>query len=191
MQTSLAGIGLITEFEGLRLNAYPDIAGLPTIGYGHTRNVCLGTSITPAQAIEFLRADLAERELQVTRVIRFPALQHQFDAMMSFVYNLGIGNFCKSGVLSHFNVGDFPQAAEAFMHWNEANGVVIAGLTRRRIAERTMFEQGIAAAYPPVAPVVIASVPVVPPAPALVAVAPLLPPAPPAKRGGLLGWLGF
>lgn len=171
MRTSLAGIKLISDFEGLRLTAYKDIAGILTIGYGHTAGVKIGMKITAAQAVAFLQADLIERELQIMHVLKVAAMQNQFDAMMSFVYNLGIGNFNKSGVLLHFNAGEIQQAADTFLHWNMSNGVVVAGLTRRRIAERAMFLVN-------VAPTIVATTPVTTVADATV-----------DKPHGFLGWI--
>lgn len=167
------------EFEGVKLDAYRDIGGLPTIGYGHTQGVVMGQSITQAQAVGFLASDLIERELQVLRALSRDVRQNQFDAIISFVYNLGIGSFGRSDVRTHTNAGRFPQAADAFLNWNMSQGRPVAGLTRRRTAERAMYL---------LAPAAIAAAPIVAADPATAQpVVPVVVNHP----GGLLGWLGL
>lgn len=138
MKISQRGIDLIKHFEGLRLDAYLDSVGIPTIGYGHTKGVKLGDKITEEKAEELLREDLEEFERGVTSKIR-KATQNQFDAMVCFAFNVGLGNFSKSSVLKWFNLGEYQTAADSFVLWNKAGGKELPGLTRRRKAERELF----------------------------------------------------
>lgn len=138
MKTSDKGIALIKQFEGLRLDAYICPAGVPTIGYGTTRNVKMGQSITEADADRMLCEDLTTFEACVTNSVDAPLTQEQFDALVCFVYNLGCGAFKGSTLLKKINAQD-PGAADEFLRWNKAGGRVLPGLTRRREAERALF----------------------------------------------------
>lgn len=140
MKTSDRGLALIREFEGLRLTAYQDAVGVWTIGYGTTRGVKKGQKITDAQAEELLREDVARFEPEVLRLVKVPLSQSQFDALVSFAYNLGSKNLGGSTLLRMLNAGDYKGAAGQFERWNKAGGKVLAGLTRRRAAERKLFE---------------------------------------------------
>jgi lysozyme len=142
MKTSPTGIGLIKSSEGLRLKAYPDpgTGGLPwTIGYGSTSGVTQKMVITEAQAEQMLAADLVRFERAVERLVRVPLNQGQFDALVSFTYNVGEGNFTKSTLLRKLNAGDTAGAAEQFKRWVNAGGKVLPGLVKRRAAERALF----------------------------------------------------
>lgn len=142
MKTSPKGIALIKSAEGLRLKAYPDpgTGGLPwTIGYGSTSGVTRNMAITEAQAEQMLGADLVRFERIVERLVRVPLNQGQFDALVSFTYNVGEGNFTKSTLLRQLNAGDTAGAAEQFSRWVHAGGKVLPGLVKRRAAERAMF----------------------------------------------------
>ncbi|MBB5519309.1 lysozyme [Amphiplicatus metriothermophilus] len=144
MKTSPNGVALIKRFEGLELEAYQDIAGIWTIGYGHTGpDVKPGMKITEAEAEALLKRDLKPREEAVERLVKVPLNQNEFDALVSFVYNVGIEAFRKSTALRRLNKGDRIGAAEALTWWNKATvgGVLreVAGLTRRRAAERALF----------------------------------------------------
>ena len=139
IQTSDLGIKLIKKFEGLRLSAYQCSAHVWTIGYGHTRGVKAGDTITEGQAEKFLRDDLSQFEVAVSRLVSVPLSQHQFDALVSFTFNLGERNLKNSTLLKKLNAGDYSGAAEDFPRWNRADGRVVEGLTRRRLAERDMF----------------------------------------------------
>lgn len=137
-----AGLALIKEFEGLRLNAYPDPAtgGEPiTIGYGHTGGVKLGTVINEAVAEQFLRADLARFEAAVSRLAP-KTTQGQFDALVSFAFNLGEGNLASSTLIKKHNAGDYAGAAREFDKWSNANGKRMTGLVRRRAAESALYQ---------------------------------------------------
>lgn len=140
MKTSERGLALIREFEGLRLAAYQDAVGVWTIGYGTTRGVKQGQKITAADAESLLRDDLARFESEVMRLVKVPLSQPQFDALVVFTYNLGAKNLGNSTLLRRLNAGDYKGAAGQFERWNKAGGKVLAGLTRRRAAERKLFE---------------------------------------------------
>lgn len=144
MKTNRAGIELIKEFEGCRLETYKDAVGVPTIGYGHTSMagpplVLPGMVITQQQADDILITDLAKYEMAVSKAIKRQPTPNQFAAMVSLCYNIGPNNFRKSTVCRAFNDGDIIRAAGAFLRWNKAGGRVLAGLTRRREAERELF----------------------------------------------------
>lgn len=140
MKTSQKGIDLIKEFEGLRLAAYKDAVGVWTIGYGHTKTAAKGMTISKVEAERLLaQVDLPVYESGVTRLVKVPLAQHQFDALVSFAYNLGVGNLRSSSLLRKLNQRDYLSAAEEFKRWNKAGGRVLAGLTRRRLAEELMF----------------------------------------------------
>ncbi|MBP2303338.1 lysozyme [Azospirillum picis] len=135
---------LVRHFEGLHLSAYRCPAGVPTIGYGHTKGVRIGQVITAAKAEEYLQADLAEARAQVDRLVTVPLAPHQAVALTSFVFNLGAGNFTSSTLLKRLNVGDAAGAAEQFGRWVYAtvNGkkTQLPGLVSRRAAEVAMFQ---------------------------------------------------
>ena len=147
MQTSDQGLALIKAHEGLRLEAYPDPGRgweIPTVGYGHTSqagppDVTRGMRITAAQAEQILRDDLRKFEGYVTSAVHVPLTQAQFDALVSWTFNLGPGNLKSSTMLRKLNAGDYQGAADEMLRWNKSNGKVLAGLTKRRAAERALF----------------------------------------------------
>lgn len=147
MKTSQLGIDLIKKFEGKRLKAYPDPAtgGEPwTIGYGTTSSagvgkISKGMIITEAQAESMLVRSLDAYEQSVLKALKVQPSQHQFDAIVSFAYNVGPLNMSRSSVVRYLNAGDITKAAGAFLLWNKAAGRVMPGLTRRRTAERELF----------------------------------------------------
>lgn len=140
LKTSAAGRALIAKFEGLRLTAYQDMVGVWTIGYGHTGpDVKPGLVITQQQADQLLVNDLAKFERGVNALVTVKIKQSQFDALVSFSYNLGLGSLQQSTLLRLLNAGNFQAAADQFLRWNRAGGHVVAGLSRRRAAERDMF----------------------------------------------------
>lgn len=142
MKTSPKGIALIKSAEGLRLKAYPDpgTGGEPwTIGYGSASGVTRNMVITETQAEQMLAEDLVRFERIVERQVQVPLNQGQFDALVSFTYNVGGGNFTKSTLLRKLNAGDTAGAAEQFSRWVHAGGKVLPGLVTRRAAERALF----------------------------------------------------
>lgn len=143
MKTSPRGLALIRQFEGLRLLAYKDAVGVPTIGYGTTRGVKMGMTITKAQAEEMLRQDVERFEPEVQRLVKVPLTQSQWDALLSFTYNLGSANLESSTLLKLLNKGDYQAAADQFPRWNKAKGRVLNGLTARRAAERALFMEAV------------------------------------------------
>lgn len=136
---SQAGLDLIKDFEGLRLSAYRDPVGVVTIGYGHTKTARMGQVISAQEAEALLREDVAHFEHCVSRLVEAPLEQHQFDALVSFAYNLGCGALERSTLLKKLNALDYPGAADELLRWNRAGGQVLRGLVRRREAERALF----------------------------------------------------
>lgn len=139
MRTGTRGISLIKEFEGFKNKAYRCPAGVWTIGYGTTRNVRSGMTITLTEGERMLQDDLVKFERAVNRLVTVPLTQNQFDALVSFVYNVGEGAFGRSTLLSLLNRGQYSQVETQLMRWNRAGGQVLAGLTRRRAAEARLF----------------------------------------------------
>ena len=142
-KTSSLGKKLIQEFEGFRAKAYLCPAGVWTVGYGTTRingnKVTEGTQLTTEEAEIFLEQDLKQFEDCVNKNVLVELTQNQFDALVAFVYNVGIGNFQKSTLLKNLNSGDYESAAKEFLRWDKANGKKLSGLTRRRKAEQKLF----------------------------------------------------
>lgn len=141
MKISQKGIDLIKSFEGLELKAYKDSIGILTIGYGSTgSHVKQGMTITKEQAEELLKQDVSRFEKGVNDLVKIPLTQNQFDALVSFSFNLGLGNLKSSTLLRKLKAFDYSGAANEFLRWNRAGGKVLNGLTRRRQAEKDMFE---------------------------------------------------
>lgn len=138
MRTSPRGIKLITDFEGFRGEAYRDIVGVLTIGYGFTQGVKLGDKMTREEADRRLRHDLIAYESAVEEAVG-ACNQNQFDALVCFAWNIGTGGMRKSTVIKAHRRGDFDAAARAFSMWNKAGGKVVSGLTRRRSAEAALY----------------------------------------------------
>lgn len=134
MKITQEGIELIKSFEGCRLIAYKCPAGVWTIGYGHTDGVREGMVISNAQAELMLRVDLEKFEQYVKDNVHIPLNENQFSALVSFCYNCGVGNLRK--LVKGRNA---EQIAEALLLYNKANGKTLAGLVRRRKAERELF----------------------------------------------------
>lgn len=134
-----AGLELVKSFEGLRLDAYQDSVGVWTIGYGSTTGVRAGQVITEADAEALLRADLGTAEAGVEDAIGDEATDNQFAACVSLAFNVGVGLFAKSSIVRLMLAGEPEKAAERFLLYNRAGGKVLAGLTRRRAAERALF----------------------------------------------------
>ena len=142
MQTSQNGINLIKSSEGCKLQAYKDVVGIVTIGYGHTEpGLQMGTTWTQDQADQALAKDLVKFEKAVSAACKVQLTQDQFDALVCFSYNVGAGAMTGSTLVKKINAGDFTAAALEFLKWNKAGGEVLAGLTRRRYAESQLFEQ--------------------------------------------------
>lgn len=138
-RTNQSGIDLIKRFEGYRGRAYRCAAGVWTIGWGSTRNVRPGMSITEDEAEQRLRADLVDAENAVAKFVTVPLNDNEFSALVSLVFNIGAGAFKTSTLRRYLNEGLRQQAADQFLRWNRAGGRVLEGLNRRRAAERALF----------------------------------------------------
>ena len=140
MKISNAGLGLIKKFEGLRLKAYmPTPNDRPTIGYGHTKTTHMDMKITRATATELLKDDISWVEIAVKANVKVPLTQPQYDALCSFVYNLGATNFKRSTLLKKLNKGDYNGAGIELLRWDKQGSKILLGLTRRREAELALF----------------------------------------------------
>jgi lysozyme len=139
MKASGACRALIREFEGCRLRAYQDSAGIWTIGVGHTRGVKQGDQCSQQQADVWLTEDLHDAEAAVSSSVKKPLTQNQFDALVSFTFNLGGRRLAESTLLILLNRGNYAGAAAQFPCWNKSNGVTLPGLVRRRAAEAALF----------------------------------------------------
>ena len=137
MKTSQEGIKLIEEFEGCRLTAYQDVVGVWTIGYGHTKNVKKGQAITKEQAEHYLIQDLEKAEKNVNSFDHiYHWNQNQFDALVSFAFNIGSINQLTANGTRNISV-----ISEKILQYNKAGGKVVSGLTRRRKAEKLLFDK--------------------------------------------------
>jgi lysozyme len=142
---SSEGLAMTKAFEGLRLTAYKDVAGVLTIGYGHTgTDVTPGRTITEAEATSLLMLDMAEAVTCVNHAVTSAINQAQFDALVDFCFNAGRGNFLSSTLLKLVNLDDFVEAMAQFALWVHAGGEVVPGLVRRRKAEASLFSQSTA-----------------------------------------------
>lgn len=139
------GLRLTELFEGDVLTAYQDQRGLWTIGYGHTAEVRPGRTITQEEAERLLAEDVESAASFVNREVKVKLTQGQFDALVDFAFNVGIGSFRKSTLLKEVNEGRFPEAIAQFDLWDHCGGVVNAGLLRRRKAEAAEFSGEISA----------------------------------------------
>lgn len=187
MKTSKAGLDLIKKWEGCRLKAYRDSAGVLTIGYGLTSAagiipVTEGLTITQAQADDYLARALVKYEAAVEKAITRPMTQPQFDAMTSLCYNIGPGEFPGSSVARRFNEGNISGAADAFLMWTKAGGKELQGLVKRRHDERKLF----LSAGKPVEAAPQPQAPIPPPAPET---PPAASPVPPAASHNAMAWL--
>lgn len=141
MKCSDTGIELIKEFEGFRSETYDDIGGKPTVGYGHlVRSDDSFGSLTETQATALLCEDLLVAEACIEDCVDVPLTQNQFDALCSFVFNLGCLKLRGSTLLRHLNNGAYDLAANEFQKWCRVGQNQVDGLLRRRIAERLLFE---------------------------------------------------
>ena len=139
MKTSPKGIALIKEFEGLRLKAYKCPGGVWTIGYGHTVGVKPGMVISEAQAEEYLKVDLIAFERYLNG-LGLALNQNQFDALVSFIYNVGTGNFSNSTLLRKVRANPQDNSImDEFLRWVYSKGRVLPGLQRRRLAEMKLY----------------------------------------------------
>ena len=136
----MTGLDIVKEAEGLRLSAYLCPAGIPTIGYGHTKGVKLGDTCTKEQAEKWLENDFFTAKQEVKAVVKVPLKENQLDALTSFVFNLGVRKLIQSTLLKKLNAGDYSGAAAEFDKWVFAGKVKLNGLIKRRAKERKLFE---------------------------------------------------
>lgn len=141
MKTSPTGRALIRQFEDCRLEAYLCPAGIWTIGVGHTRGVKKGDRCSTQQADVWLTQDLEDAESAVAMLVKAPLTQGQFDALVSFTFNLGARALAESTLLILLNRRNYPAAAEQFGRWVYSKGQKLGGLVRRRAAEAALFLQ--------------------------------------------------
>ena len=139
MKASVDAYKLIKQFEGLRLKAYLCPAGIWTIGYGHTSGVSPNSFITIQEADEYLHRDVATIEMQLNK-LNLILRQCQWDAIVSFVFNVGIGNFKASTLLAKIRINpDDNSIMDEFLRWVYANGKVMRGLQKRRLTEMKLY----------------------------------------------------
>ena len=145
MKISEKGLSMIERFEGCLLKASNKLDGVWTIGYGQTgsyygKRVRRGMTTTKALAHAWLRDhSIKTYEDAVTQAVKVPLNQNQFDALVSFAYNVGVGALKQSTTLRKLNAGDYASAADALTMWTKCKGKVLAGLVRRRKEERALF----------------------------------------------------
>lgn len=139
MRTSEAGIALIKSFEGCRTVAYQDAVGVWTIGYGHTIDVKEGMTITQHQCDVMLEVDIETYENYVKKQVNVSLTQNQFDALVSWVYNLGPTNLRNSTLLKVLNAGKYDEVPYQMKRWIHADGKILKGLVLRREAEAELF----------------------------------------------------
>lgn len=144
MKMSEKGLEFLAQVEGEKLEAYKDTGGVWTIGVGHISDehltVLPGLKISKAVSRFILALDVAEAEDIVTRLVRVPLNQNQFDALVSFVFNIGEGQFASSTMLKKLKAGDYEGAKSQFGRWVYDNGKLIAGLVKRREGEAALFD---------------------------------------------------
>jgi lysozyme len=133
------GIALTKSFEGRKYKAYRDQVSVWTCGDGHTFGVGPSTVCDDALADQWLEEDTRDAAAAVNRLVTTPLSQGEFDALVDFVFNLGAHAFAESTMLEFLNAGNHIRAAGQFERWDHAGGVVVAGLLRRRVAEKLEF----------------------------------------------------
>ena len=148
MKFSSNGIELIKQFEGLSLKPYLDAVNIPTIGFGNTyyedgtKVTLKDKPITEERATELLEF-IANKTFSenINKVVKVGLNQNQFDALVSFAYNIGNGNFNSSTLLRWLNQGNYKEASMQLLRWDKSKGIVLNGLTKRRKAEKALFDK--------------------------------------------------
>jgi|TARA_R100001224_G_scaffold104245_1_gene77362 lysozyme len=140
MKISQEGLSLIKKFEGCELEAYKCAAGVWTIGYGSTKGVEEGNTITQEEADKLLLDEMEEYEGYINDMVKVDLKQNEFDALVSWVYNLGSSNLSSSTLLQKLNTKEWDDVPNQIKRWNKAGGKVLQGLIRRREAEALLFE---------------------------------------------------
>jgi lysozyme len=142
MKLSVAGLELLKRSEGFRNHVYLDVAGIPTIGYGHRllHSDSFSNGIDEPQAANLLASDVRDAEQAVERLVKVPLSQGQFDALVDFVFNLGMGRLASSTLLKCLNQGRYDDAAEQLLLWDHAAGKEFPALKARREAEVELWK---------------------------------------------------
>ena len=135
---SAAGLIGIAQWEGYRGSAYDDGVGVQTIGFGTTGGVKKGDTTDPVRALVRLGSDVAAFERALAGCIRVPLYQREWDAYVSWAYNVGSGAACSSTLVRKLNAGDYVGACNELPRWNQAGGRVLPGLVKRRAQERAL-----------------------------------------------------
>ena len=141
MRCSQDGLELIKKFDGCKLKSYKCSAGVWTIGYGHTEGIKEGDIITSEEAEKLLRADVFKFERYVEDEVKVELEQNQFDALVAWTFNLGVGNLRSSTMLKELNNSKFDKVPSEMKRWNKAGGKTLDGLIRRREAESLLFNE--------------------------------------------------
>lgn len=136
---SKRGLAFIRKWEGLRLVAYRDSGGVWTIGYGHTGTVFPSMVITEPQAEALLRSDLFRVEQAIRSYVDVSLSQNEYDALCSFIFNVGVEAFARSTLLKRLNAVQYDQAADQLLRWDKVQGEQVQGLVNRRRDERLFF----------------------------------------------------
>jgi len=146
MNLSAKGLKLLKDSEGFRDRVYADVVGVRTIGYGHRikpgEDFLGGINLTRGEAL--LAEDVAAAEAAVAHLVRVPLTQGQFDALVDFVFNLGMGRLASSTLLEYLNAGKYNPAAWQLLAWDHAGHVEVAALKARREAEFNLWMQNAA-----------------------------------------------
>ena len=140
MNISQEGLSLIKKFEGCELEAYKCAAGVWTIGYGSTKGVKEGDTITQEEADSLLLHEMDEYESYINDMVKSDLKQNEFDSLVSWVFNLGPSNLSSSTLLQKLNNKNWDEVPAQIKRWNKAGGKVLHGLIRRREAEALLFE---------------------------------------------------
>ena len=132
---SAAALVGIASHEAFRGTTYKDSGGIPTLGYGETKGVVTGQTTTPERALKTLLNSTNEHAQVMSGCITVPLYQHEFDAYLSFTYNVGTGAFCRSTLVKKLNAGDYTGACKELLKWDKVGNKQLVGLTKRRQAE--------------------------------------------------------
>lgn len=125
----------IASHEGFREKAYRDVTGVPTVGYGETKGITMDSTMTRLEALQRLSESADEHAKGMIRCIKVPVSQGEFDAFLSFTYNVGVGAFCRSTLVKKLNKLDYEGACQELLKWTQAGGKVYPGLVKRRQQE--------------------------------------------------------
>tara|TARA_R100001082_G_scaffold32102_1_gene16467 strand:- start:17292 stop:17741 length:450 start_codon:yes stop_codon:yes gene_type:complete len=148
MRINKAGLGIIKAFEGFSSKVYLDPIGIPTIGFGSiwdadgNRITVDHPAITKKQATGLLQKEVHHVEAAIRKLIKAELTENMFSSIGSLAYNIGTGNLQRSSLRIKINRGQYLDAADEFPKWRRAGGKILAGLVRRRKAERNLFLEG-------------------------------------------------